>query len=96
MSEALKTLNEAVEMARRNGDRFWVSRLPNCIGWIYRELQDFQRALGTTSEELRSLRRTMSLKPKNDEQLRTTFLKSPAVREVLEGRMTDSFIGSSH
>jgi len=45
MSEALKTLNEAVEMARRNGDRFWVSRLPNCIGWIYRELQDFQRAL---------------------------------------------------
>jgi tetratricopeptide (TPR) repeat protein len=45
MSEALQTLNEAIEMAGRNGDHFWVSRLPNCIGWIYRELQDFDRAL---------------------------------------------------
>lgn len=45
MSESLATLNEAIEMAGRNGDRFWFSRLPNCIGWIYRELQDFDRAL---------------------------------------------------
>jgi tetratricopeptide (TPR) repeat protein len=45
MSEALATLNEAIEMARRNGDHFMLPRLPNCIGWIYRELQDFERAL---------------------------------------------------
>jgi len=32
-------------LARRNGDRFWFPRLPNCIGWIYRELQDFDHAL---------------------------------------------------
>jgi tetratricopeptide (TPR) repeat protein len=45
MSEALKTLNEATEMAARNGDHFWVSRLPNCLGFIHFELQDFEGAL---------------------------------------------------
>jgi predicted Ser/Thr protein kinase len=44
MSEALKTLNEAIAMARRNGDRFWFPRLPNCIGWIHRELGDLSGA----------------------------------------------------
>lgn len=44
MSEALKTLNDAIAMARRNGDRFWFPRLPNCIGWIHRELGDFSGA----------------------------------------------------
>jgi tetratricopeptide (TPR) repeat protein len=44
MSEALNTLNEAIAMARRNGDRFWFPRLPNCIGWIHRELGDFSGA----------------------------------------------------
>ncbi len=45
MSESLKVLNEALAMAQRNGDSFWWPRLPNCIGWIYRELQDFDRAM---------------------------------------------------
>ena len=44
MSEALATLNEALDVARRNGDHFFLPRLPNCIGWVYRELQDFERA----------------------------------------------------
>ena len=44
ISESLAVLNEALAMAQRNGDSFWWPRLPNCIGWIYRELQDFERA----------------------------------------------------
>ena len=44
MSESLAVLNEAVAMAERNGDVFWWPRLPNCIGWIHRELQDVDRA----------------------------------------------------
>jgi len=44
MSEALATLNDGIKMAQRNGDRFWFPRLPNCIGWIHRELQDFAQA----------------------------------------------------
>ena len=45
MSEALATLEEAIRMAGRNGDLFWYPRMPNCIGWIHRELQDFEGAL---------------------------------------------------
>jgi tetratricopeptide (TPR) repeat protein len=45
ISEGLVALHEALAMARRNGDRFWLPRLPNCIGWIHRELQDFEGAL---------------------------------------------------
>jgi tetratricopeptide (TPR) repeat protein/predicted Ser/Thr protein kinase len=44
MSEALATLKEAIAMAGRNGDHFWFPRLPNCIGWIHRELGDFNGA----------------------------------------------------
>src|SRR5205807_8459103 len=45
ISEAIATLNEGIKMAQRNGDCFWYPRLPNCIGWIHRELQDFDHAL---------------------------------------------------
>jgi serine/threonine protein kinase len=44
MSAALSTLHEAIEKARRNGDLFWYPRMPNCIGWLHRELQDFEGA----------------------------------------------------
>jgi serine/threonine protein kinase/tetratricopeptide (TPR) repeat protein len=52
MSEALTTLTEAIDMARRNGDLFWYPRMPNCIGWIHRELQDFEGALKHDQEGL--------------------------------------------
>jgi tetratricopeptide (TPR) repeat protein len=44
MSEAITTLEEAIKMAGRNGDRFWFPRMPNCIGWLHRELQNFEGA----------------------------------------------------
>jgi serine/threonine protein kinase/tetratricopeptide (TPR) repeat protein len=44
MSASLATLNDALDKARRNGDLFWHPRYPNCIGWIYRELYDFESA----------------------------------------------------
>ena len=44
MSDAIATLEEAMDKARRNGDLFWFPRMPNCIGWIYRELYDFESA----------------------------------------------------
>jgi len=52
MSEALTTLTEAIDMARRNGDLFWYPRMPNCIGWIHRELHDFEGALKHDEEGL--------------------------------------------
>jgi serine/threonine protein kinase/tetratricopeptide (TPR) repeat protein len=44
MSASLATLNEAMDIAKRNGDLFWYPRMPNCVGWIYRELHDFEAA----------------------------------------------------
>ncbi len=52
MSEAIATLEEAIQMAGRNGDRFWFPRMPNCIGWMHRELQDFEGALKYDQEGL--------------------------------------------
>ncbi len=45
MTAGLATLHAAIDKARNNGDRFWYPRMPNCIGWIRRELQDFEGAL---------------------------------------------------
>src|ERR1700730_16020874 len=45
ISEALATLNELLEMARRNGDTRFVSRVPKRIAWIHRELQDFSHTI---------------------------------------------------
>ncbi|HEX6625886.1 MAG TPA: protein kinase, partial [Pyrinomonadaceae bacterium] len=45
MSEALSTFEEGLATAERYGDQFWSTRIPNCIGWIYRELQDFEKAV---------------------------------------------------
>jgi tetratricopeptide (TPR) repeat protein len=57
MSASLKTLNEAIDIAKRNGDLFWYPRLPNCIGWIYRELHDFEAARGHNDDGIEIARR---------------------------------------
>ena len=56
ISEAIATLEEAIQIAGRNGDRFWFPRMPNCIGWMHRELQDFEGALKHNQEGLRVAR----------------------------------------
>jgi len=45
ISDALATLNELLEMARRNGDTSFLSRVPKRIAWIHRELQDFSHTI---------------------------------------------------
>ena len=45
ISEALEVLNWGMDIARRNGDSFWSSRVPNCLGWIHREMQDHEGSL---------------------------------------------------
>ena len=46
MSRALGHFGEAEALAALNGDRFWLARLPSMLGWIHRELHDFDGALG--------------------------------------------------
>jgi serine/threonine protein kinase/tetratricopeptide (TPR) repeat protein len=57
MSASLATLNEALDKARRNGDLFWHPRFPNWIGWIYRELFDFESARKYNDEGIEISRR---------------------------------------
>ena len=57
MSASLATLSEALDKARRNGDLFWHPRFPNCIGWIYRELYDFDSARKYDEEGIEISRR---------------------------------------
>lgn len=45
ISDALQTLENGVRTGEINGERFWVSRIPNTIGWIYSELLDPETAL---------------------------------------------------
>ncbi|HEV2835275.1 MAG TPA: protein kinase [Pyrinomonadaceae bacterium] len=57
MSSALATLQDAMQKARRNGDLFWHPRFPNCIGWLYRELHDFEAARNFDEEGVEVARR---------------------------------------
>lgn len=52
VSEGMGILEEAISKARRNGDLFWFPRTPNCIGWLHREMQDFEGALKYDQEGL--------------------------------------------
>ena len=52
VSEALAVLREANAMARLNGDQYWQAKIPNCIAWIHRELEDFHGALKCDLEGL--------------------------------------------
>jgi tetratricopeptide (TPR) repeat protein/predicted Ser/Thr protein kinase len=52
ISDALATLHEAMTVARRNGNRIFLPRFTNCIGWLYSELQDFEHALAWDQQGL--------------------------------------------
>jgi DNA-binding winged helix-turn-helix (wHTH) protein/tetratricopeptide (TPR) repeat protein len=45
ISGALATFDEATELARRNGERYNVLKIPNSIGWLHRELEDHDYAM---------------------------------------------------
>ncbi len=42
MGEAFNSLNEANRLAELNQDGYWLARLPNTFGWLYRELGDLE------------------------------------------------------
>ena len=45
ISDALQTLEEGMRLGEIKGERYWFSRIPNTIGWIYSELLDPETAL---------------------------------------------------
>jgi tetratricopeptide (TPR) repeat protein len=53
LAEALGVLREGMQLAELNGERFWLSRLPNCLGWLHRELHDLETAVRLDAESAR-------------------------------------------
>jgi tetratricopeptide (TPR) repeat protein len=53
LSDALSVLEEARRLAELNGERYWLPRIPNTLGWIYREMQDLDTALQLDSGNVR-------------------------------------------
>ncbi len=45
VSDAIQTLQEGMRLGEMNGERFWLARIPNTVGWIYSELLDPETAL---------------------------------------------------
>lgn len=52
ISHALDMFHEGLKLAELNGDRYWLPRLPNSIGWLHRELQDLDEALRLDGENI--------------------------------------------
>jgi serine/threonine protein kinase/tetratricopeptide (TPR) repeat protein len=44
ITEALATFDEAIRLARRNGEQYKVLKIPNSLGWLHRELEDHESA----------------------------------------------------
>lgn len=56
LSDGLRDLREGMRLAEKNGERFWLSRYPNTLGWVYRELQDFETSLRFDAEGAQAAR----------------------------------------
>jgi tetratricopeptide (TPR) repeat protein len=53
LSGALAMLRKGMRLAELNGDRLWLPRLPNTLGWLHRELYDLETALRLDTESVR-------------------------------------------
>jgi tetratricopeptide (TPR) repeat protein len=61
-SDALATLEQGRRLAELNGERYWLSRFPNTVGWLYRELHDLEGALRLDTEGVQLAREVGFLK----------------------------------
>jgi tetratricopeptide (TPR) repeat protein len=53
LSEALGMFHEGMRLAELNGERLWLPRLPNCLGWLHREVHDLEIAVRLDMESVR-------------------------------------------
>jgi tetratricopeptide (TPR) repeat protein len=87
LSAAIATLNEATDLSRRNGERNQTLKIPNAMGWIYREIGDVDRALEHDSEGVRISRQHGVLEAEVNSVINVGYdrtLKDPAKPPVSE------------
>jgi tetratricopeptide (TPR) repeat protein len=53
VSDAMGIVKEGMNLAELNNERLFMTRFPNILGWIYRELQDFETALHLDTESVK-------------------------------------------
>jgi tetratricopeptide (TPR) repeat protein len=58
LAEGVRTLREGSSTSEKNNDLFWLGRFPNCVGWVYHEALDFERALAINEEAMTIARQT--------------------------------------
>jgi tetratricopeptide (TPR) repeat protein len=80
VSEALDDFADAIAVARRNGDRYWLPRLVSHLGWVHRELGALERARAHDTEALRIAREGPVWGPESE------VLLNLCVDDVREGR----------
>jgi tetratricopeptide (TPR) repeat protein len=56
MSEAIDDFTDAIAVAQRNDDRYWLPRLWSHLGWVHRELGALERAREYDTEAVRLAR----------------------------------------
>jgi tetratricopeptide (TPR) repeat protein/class 3 adenylate cyclase len=66
ISEALASLNEALDLATRNFNQIALSRVPNGIGWVYREIGDLGRAIEFNTACVETARRTRAVEAESN------------------------------
>jgi len=95
LSEGIRNLEEGMKLAEKNGERFWLSRFPNTLGWVYRELQDFDMALRFDAEGARTARENGYAKPEaySHVNLAQDYMAAGEMGRVLEhlNRATELF-----
>jgi tetratricopeptide (TPR) repeat protein/predicted Ser/Thr protein kinase len=58
ISEAMDSMQEAFDLAKRNNHGVALSRVPNGIGWVWREIGDLSKAIAFNQECVEMSRRT--------------------------------------
>jgi tetratricopeptide (TPR) repeat protein len=99
ISEALDDFADAIVVARRNDDRYWLPRLVTNLGWVHRELGAIDRAREYDMEALRLARERPVPWAPESEALFNLFVDDVRVGEVeqasrrlaeLEAKATES------
>jgi tetratricopeptide (TPR) repeat protein len=80
LSEALDDFVDAIAVARRNDDRYWLPRLVSHMGWVHRELGALERAREHDTEAIRLARELPVPGPEPE------VLVNLCVDDVREGR----------
>jgi tetratricopeptide (TPR) repeat protein len=69
LSDGLRDLEEGMRIAEQNEERYWLSRFPNTLGWVFTELQDREVALRLNQEGARLAHENQYGKPEANSQL---------------------------